>query len=143
MKTANRRKLLLAAAASAIGVPNPARAERVNAIRLKFDIEARVPVTGLLTPTPLVFPPDVSTALAARALEIRVRYRFPLDGLDVLSIHVFLVPPAAPYPLPETPPATDQSTVAYFEVAVHDVLTVDRPNAPLFFSARSSADRQA
>lgn len=129
MSVINRRNWLLGASAFTSALVPPVRAERVNAMRLKFDIEARVPVAGLLTPTPLVFPPEVAAALGAGALEIRVRYKFPLEQRDLLGIQVFLAPPGAPYPLPDPPPASDQSSVAYFEVDVYDVLTVDRPNA--------------
>jgi len=121
----NRRVWMMGAAAGALAVP--ASAERVNAIRLKFDIESKVPPAGVLTPQP--FPPEVTAALASGALEFRVRYRFPLAERDMLSIQVYLVPPNAPYPLPQLPPATDQSTIAYFEMEVYDLLTVDKPNA--------------
>ncbi len=50
-------------------------------------------------------------------------------GRDVLAIQVFLVPPSAPYPLPEPPAPADPSSVAYFEVRVDEVLLADRPNA--------------
>lgn len=123
----DRRRWLAGAMASAI--VTPVLAERVNAIRLKFDIEARVPVAGLLTPAPLVFPPEVAGGLAAGALEIRVRYRFPLSERDLLGIQVFIVPPSAPYPLLAPPSVADPSTVAFFEVEVYDVQTTDRPNA--------------
>ncbi|MBS1824476.1 MAG: hypothetical protein JST93_04090 [Acidobacteria bacterium] len=124
----NRRTWLLAAPALAVAVPS-ARAERLLAMRLKFDIEAKVPPSGLLTPSPLEFTPEVGAALAAGTLEIRVRYRFPIAGRDVLAIQVFLVPPSAPYPLPEPPAPADPSSVAYFEVRVDEVLLADRPNA--------------
>ena len=52
------------------------RAERLNALRLTFDIEAKVPLNGLYTPTPLTFPPEIAPALAPGALEIRARYGF-------------------------------------------------------------------
>lgn len=129
MSFMNRRKWMLGASALSSALAPPARADRVHAMRLKFDIEAKVPVSGLFTPTPLVFPPEVGGALAAGALEIRVRYKFPLEQRDVLGIQVFLAPPNAPYPLPDPPAPSDQSSVAYFEVEVYDVLTVDRPNA--------------
>ncbi len=129
MSAIDRRSWMLGASALCSALAPPARGDRVNAMRLQFDIEAKVPINGILTPTPLVFPPEVSGALAAGALEIRVRYKFPIEQRDVLGIQVFLAPPAAPYPLPDTPPASDPSSVAYFEVNVHDVLTVDRPNA--------------
>lgn len=120
-----RRTLLIGAGA----VVQCAQAERVNALRLKFDIEARVPVSGLLTPAPLVFPPEIGPDLASGALEIRVRYRFPLAERDLLGIQVFLAPPSAAYPMPETPALADPASLAYFEVRVDDVLTADRPNA--------------
>lgn len=125
--SSNRRRWLAGAAASAIATP--LSAERVNAIRLKFDIEARVPVAGLLTPAPLAFPPEIAGGLAAGALEIRARYRFPIAERDLLGIQIFLVPPSTPYPLPAPPPVTDPATVAFFEVDVYDAQTTDRPNA--------------
>lgn len=109
----------------------PARAERVNAIRLKFDIEAKVLLGGLYTPAPLTFPPEIAPALAAGALEIRARYKFPLDNRDILGIQIFIVPPNAPYPLPAPPAVSDPSSVAYFEVEIHDMQSVDRPNASI------------
>lgn len=129
MKNPNRRALLLAAAAGAL--PTSARAERVNALRLKFNIEARVPLAGLYTPAPLTFPQEISSALAAGELEIRARYNFPLDDRDILGIQILLVPPSAPYPLPAAPAASDPSGVAYFEVEIHELQTVDRPNASI------------
>ena len=128
MTNSNRRAWLMTAAAAG-ALATPARAERVNAIRLKFDIEAKVPLAGLYTPAPLTFPPEIAPALASGALEIRARYKFPLDNRDILGIQIFIVSPGAPYPLPAPPPASDPSSVAYFEVEIHDLQTVDRPNA--------------
>lgn len=117
--------------AAAAAITAPLGAERINAIRLKFDIEARVPVNGLLTPGPLTFPPEVAAGLASGALEIRARYKFPIDGLDIFSVQVFIVPPSTPYPMPEPPPVTEPATVAYFEVEMDAMQTSDRPNASI------------
>lgn len=127
MKSPDRRALLVAAASGALATA--VRAERVNALRLKFDIEAKVPLTGLYTPAPLMFPPEIAPALASGALEVRARYKFPLYDRDILGIQILIVPPSVPYPLPAPPPVSDPSSVAYFEVEIYDLLTVDRPNA--------------
>lgn len=116
-----RRNLLTALAATAAAVP--AKAQTLGSIYdpqlASLTLEGRVPLNNILSESPniLSLPAEVLGAIQAGALELRGRMEFN-RALRLFRLYQFLVPPSAPYPLPQAPAFSDPTVGSAFDLAI-------------------------
>ncbi|MBI5387740.1 MAG: twin-arginine translocation signal domain-containing protein [Verrucomicrobia bacterium] len=105
--------------------------------RLGLLAEGVIPNLPVEPAIPWVLPPLIPPPPLPPGLEVRLRATFPLHrARHVLAVQIFVVPPAAPLPLPVAPPLVPESpddplTLSYFEVAVTAVELSRHPSPNL------------